>query len=699
MKHEAAITPPWRIGVDIGGTFTDMALIDSSGSLRVFKSPSTPADPAKGVVNVLDVAAAALGVAVGDLLRQCRLFVHGSTIATNTILERKGVSVGMLVTEGFRDFLEIRRGLRADQWDHRAPFPPVLVPRYLRRPVRGRLDRDGGEESPLNTDDVRDAVRFFEAEGVESIAVCLMNAYVDPVHERQVAEVVSAECSGRWLSLSSEINPVVGEYERGSTTVMNAYIAPKVVGYLERLEQQLQAAGLQQSILLVQSNGGVVSAQEAAARPVNLALSGPAAGVGALNLYRTLTGIDDLVAMEIGGTSCDVTLMAGGDVPVSDALEIDGYHLATPAVDIHTVGAGGGTLAGVDGGGMLRVGPEGAGADPGPAAYGLGNDRPTATDAHLVLGRLRPGPMAGGAVTLDPARAAQAVEDHVARPLGLTVEQAAIGILRLLEQNLLHAVERLSVERGYDPKRFTLVAAGGAGPMHGVAVARALGCERVFVPVQAGAFCALGMLWSDVRLDSLRVMDGNLDQITAAEVAEGFGPLLDTAARALEREGFTAAEAEVQRVFDLRYKGQQWSLRTVVPETGETLDRASIRQAFEADHERRFGHIQPDGKLLITALRAVATGRIERQAPKGMAERADGNAPVPQDHRRAFVDAATGWADVPVHASDSLLPGHRLTGPAIIEAPTTTVLVGAGDDLSVDDHGNYLILIAAGGAA
>lgn len=699
MKQEAAITPPWRIGVDIGGTFTDMALIDASGSLRVFKSPSTPADPARGVMNVLDVAAAALGVTVGDLLGQCRLFVHGSTIATNTILERKGVSVGMLVTEGFRDFLEIRRGLRADQWDHRAPFPPVLVPRYLRRPVRGRLDRDGGEESPVNTADVRDAVRFFEAEGVESIAVCLMNAYVDPVHERQVAEVVAAEWSGRWLSLSSEINPVVGEYERGSTTVMNAWIAPKVVGYLERLEQQLQAAGLQQSILLVQSNGGVVSAQEAAARPVNLALSGPAAGVGALNLYRTLTGIDDLVAMEIGGTSCDVTLMAGGDVPVSDALEIDGYHLATPAVDIHTVGAGGGTLAGVDGGGMLRVGPEGAGADPGPAAYGLGNDRPTATDAHLVLGRLRPGPMAGGAVTLDPARAAKAVEDHVARPLGLTVEQAAIGILRLLEQNLLHAVERLSVERGYDPKRFTLVAAGGAGPMHGVAVARALGCERVFVPVQAGAFCALGMLWSDVRLDSLRVMDGDLDEITADEVAEGFAPLLDMAARALEREGFTAAEAEVQRVFDLRYKGQQWSLRTMVPESGETLDRSSIRQAFEADHERRFGHIQPDGKLLITALRAVATGRIERQAPKGMAERSDGSKPVPQDHRRAFVDAATGWADVPVHASDSLLPGHRLTGPAIIEAPTTTVLVGAGDELSVDDHGNYLINIAAGGAA
>lgn len=699
MKPEAAITPPWRIGVDIGGTFTDMALIDAAGTLRVFKSPSTPSDPSQGVVRVLEVAAAELGVTVGDLLRQCRLFVHGSTIATNTILERKGVTVGMLVTEGFRDFLEIRRGLRADQWDHRAPFPPVLVPRFLRRPVRGRLDRDGREESPLNADDVRDAVRFFEAEGVESIAVCLMNAYADPKHEQQVAEVIRSEWSGRWLSLSSEINPVVGEYERGSTTVMNAWIAPKVVGYLERLEQQLQASGLQQSILLVQSNGGVVSAQEAASRPVNLALSGPAAGVGALNLYRSLTGIDDLVAMEIGGTSCDVTLMANGDVPVSDALEIDGYHLATPAVDIHTVGAGGGTLAGVDGGGMLRVGPEGAGADPGPAAYGLGNDRPTATDAHLVLGRLRPGPMAGGAVTLDPDRAAQAIEDHVAGPLGLTVEQAAIGILRLLEQNLLHAVERLSVERGYDPKRFTLVAAGGAGPMHGVAVARALGCRQVFVPVQAGAFCALGMLWSDVRLDSLRVLDGDLDGTAAAEIAAGFGPLLETARAALQREGFTGAEAEVQRVLDLRYKGQQWSLRTVVPGDGETLDRAAIRQAFEADHERRFGHIQPDGKLLITALRAVATGRIARQSPKGLDGGGGDAPPAPADSRRAFVDAATGWAEVPVWSSGTLLPGHRLTGPAIIEAPTTTVLVGAGDELTVDSHGNYLIRIAAGGTA
>lgn len=683
---------PWRIGVDVGGTFTDMAMADAAGELRVFKTPSVPSDPSEGVLNVLRLAAGDLGMTLGDLLLHCRLFVHGSTIATNTILERKGAKVGMIVTDGFRDALEIRRGFRADQWDHRAANPPVLAPRYLRLPVKGRLDKDGREIAALSEDDLRRAAGIFAAEEVESVAICLHNAYVGGAHEDRAAEILKAEWGGEWISLSSQVNPVIGEYERGSTTVMNAYVAPKVVGYLRRLDATLRDEGLPGSILLVQSNGGAVSVAEAAQRPVNLTLSGPAAGVGALKLYRELTGLDDLVAMEIGGTSCDVTLMAAGETPVSDALEIDGYHLATPAIDIHTVGAGGGTLAGVDGGGMLKVGPEGAGADPGPAAYGRGNDRPTATDAHLVLGRLRPGPMAGGAVTLDLDRARAAVETHVAGPLGISVEDAAVGILRLLEQNLLHAVERLSVERGYDPKRFTLVAAGGAGPMHGAAVARALGCARVFAPVEAGAFCALGMLWSDVRLDLLKVLDGDLDGITDTELETGFAPLLEEGRRALEAEGFTPEKQHLQRVLDLRYKGQQWSLRTAV----DNLDRAAIRKAFEADHQRRFGHIQPGGAILITAVRVVATGLIERDAPAAPATGETGT-PVPMDSRRCFIDAATGWADTPVYRSGDLRPGAVLDGPLIVEAPTTTVLAGAGDRLSVDRHGHYMIEI--GGAA
>jgi N-methylhydantoinase A len=682
------LTPPWRIGVDVGGTFTDMALADAAGSLRVFKSPSVSDDPSQGVLDVLRLAASEMDSDLQMLLSQCSLFVHGSTIATNTILEKKGACVGMIVTNGFRDSLEIRRGFRADQWDHRAPNPPVLAPRYLRMPVRGRQDKDGSEETPLSRDDVLAAAKVFTDEGVESVAICLHNAYANPIQEDQAAAWLKEGWRGDWISLSSHVNPVVGEYERGSTTVMNAYVAPKVVGYLTRLDTALRNLGLPGSILLVQSNGGAVSVREAATRPVNLTLSGPAAGVGAMRLYRQLTGLDDLVAMEIGGTSCDVTLMAAGEVPVSDALEIDGYHLATPAIDIHTVGAGGGTLAGVDGGGMLKVGPEGAGADPGPAAYGKGNDRPTATDAHLVLGRLRPGPMAGGAVSLDPDKARAAVENHVAVPLGISVEDAAIGMLRLLEQNLLHAVERLSVERGYDPRQFTLVAAGGAGPMHGASVARALGCSRVFAPVEAGAFCALGMLWSDVRLDMLKVLDGDLDGISDAKLDEGFAPLLEEGKRALSAEGFDAEKQHLQHVLDLRYKGQQWSLRTDI----DALDRQAIRKAFEEDHQRRFGHIQPGGTILITAVRVVAIGLIEREAPAPGSASSSGVV-TPVDRRRCFIDTASGWIDTPVYRSSDLKPGVELPGPLIVEAPTTTVLVGNRDRLTVDKHGHYMIAI------
>lgn len=685
------LTPPWRIGVDVGGTFTDMALADARGDLRVFKTPSVPSDPSEGVLNVLRLAASELGIELRALLSDCALFVHGSTIATNTILEKKGARVGMIVSDGLRDALEIRRGFRADQWDHRAPNPPVLAPRFLRQPVKARQDKDGHEELALVEDDVRAAATVFRQENVESVAICLHNAYANPAQEEQAAQVLRESWDGDWVSLSSHVNPVVGEYERGSTTVMNAYVAPKVVGYLNRLDAALREDGLPGSILLVQSNGGAVSVREAAARPVNLTLSGPAAGVGAMRLYRQLTGLDDLVAMEIGGTSCDVTLMASGEVPVSDALEIDGYHLATPAIDIHTVGAGGGTLAGVDGGGMLKVGPEGAGADPGPAAYGKGNDRPTATDAHLVLGRLRPGPMAGGSVNLDLQKARDAVATHVAGPLGIGIEEAAIGILRLLEQNLLHAVERLSVERGYDPRQFTLVAAGGAGPMHGSSVARALGCSRVFAPVEAGAFCALGMLWSDVRLDLLKVLDGDLDAIADSQLDEGFAPLLEEGRAALAAEGFSAEAMDLQRVLDLRYKGQQWSLRTAI----DGYDRQAIRTAFEEDHRRRFGHIQPNGTILITAVRVVATGLIERSAPAAAAAQATDDA-RPADSRRCFIDPATGWVETPVYRSADLQPGHSVAGPLIVEAPTTTVLVGTGDRLTVDAHGHYMIEI--GGA-
>ena len=684
-----SLVAPWRIGVDVGGTFTDMVLRDASGAVRIFKSPSVPADPSEGVLGVLRLAAQQLDLPLSALLRDCVLFVHGSTVATNTILEKKGARVGLLTTAGFRDSLEIRRGIRENQWDHRAPFPEVLAPRYLRLPVRGRIGADGKELAPLVAEDVDAAAKVFADEGVESVAVCLFNAFLDGAHERAAGARLARGCAGKWISLSSEVMPTMGEYERSSTAVVNAYIAPKVTSYLSALDQQLRQLGLPRSLLLLQSNGGAVSVDEVANRPVMLVLSGPAAGVGALKGCAAPGEAPNLISMEIGGTSCDVMVMARGEVPVADELVIDGYHLTTPSVEIHTVGAGGGAIAWVDDAGLLHVGPQGAGARPGPAAYGLGGENPTVTDAQLVLGRLRPGPLAGG-VTLDGKLARQAVETRLAKPLGLSVEDAASGVIRLLEQNLLHAVERLSIERGHNPATFTLVAAGGAGPMHGASVARSLGCKRALLPRAAGAFCAMGMLQSDVRQDYLQVFLADLDKVDRSQLEAAFIQLETRAREALGREGFAGGSAALSREIDLRYGGQQWPVRVVL---GTGFDAAAARRTFEAEHQRLFGHIQPGGRLSITALRVVGRGLLDWTPPAARSPQA--TPPSPRERRKVWIDPAHGWRDVPIYDGADLRPGCTIDGPLLIEERTTTAFVGPHDRLQVDARDDFLVHIGA----
>ncbi len=690
-ENRPPIVAPWRIGVDVGGTFTDMVLRDAAGAVRIYKAPSVPTDPSEGVLGVLRLAAGQLDMPLSALLRDCALFVHGSTVATNTILEKKGAKVGMLTTEGFRDSLEIRRGIRENQWDHRTPFPEVLSPRYLRLPVRGRLDRDGKELTALATEDVDAAAKVFAAEGVESVAVCLFNSFLDGGHERAVGAQLAKSWAGKWVSLSSDIMPTMGEYERGSTAVVNAYVAPKVTSYLRALDEQLRQLGLPRPLLLLQSNGGAVSVEQVAARPVMLVLSGPAAGVGALKGCAAPGEPANLISMEIGGTSCDVMVMAQGDVPVTDALVIDGYHLTTPSVEIHTVGAGGGTIAWVDQAGLLHVGPQGAGARPGPAAYGLGGENPTVTDAQLVLGRLRPGPLAGGAVTLDAVLARKAVETRLAGPLRLSVEDAAAGVIRLLEQNLLHAVERLSIERGHNPATFTLVAAGGAGPMHGTAVARALGCRRTLLPRAAGAFCALGMLQSDVRQDYLQVFLADLDKVERPALDTAFAQLETRARDALARDGFDGTAAGIEREIDLRYDGQQWPVRVALGSAG--FDAKAARQAFESEHQRLFGHIQPGGRIDITALRVVGRGRLDWTPPAARSPQI--GIPKPRETRKVWLDPVSGWRDVPIYDGADLRPGCTLDGPLLIEELTTTAFIGPRDRLEVDERDDFLVHVGA----
>ena len=695
---------PWRIGVDVGGTFTDLVLADAQGATWVAKVPSVPADPSRGVHAALARLAVDLGMPLDEVLAGCALFVHGSTVATNTMLEGTGAVVGLIATEGFRDALEIRRGLREDQWNHRAPFAPVLVPRYLRATLGGRIDADGSEHAPLDLEGLGPVLEHFDSHDVEAVAIAFMNSFVNDAHERAAAEAVSEQWDSTWVTTSTAVSSLMGEYERTSTAVVNASLSPKIVSYLRKLNDELAAAGLRHSILLVQSNGGAASVEQVSERPLNLLLSGPAAAIGALNLYRDATDAalvtdentsavaGNLISMEIGGTSCDVLLMSGGEVDTRDDIMIAGYHVSTPAIDIHTIGAGGGTIAGVDEAGLLYVGPQGAGADPGPACYGHGGTLPTVTDAQLVLGRLRPGKSAGGTLDLDIDAAREAIRTHVAEPLGMTVEEAAAGIVEVVEQHLLSATEHISIERGHSPRRFTMVAAGGAGPMHGASVAAGLGCERVYVPRDAGALCAIGMLHSDVRQDFTRFLMGSLDELDLAEVNAGFEALCAQALSVMDGEGFAASQVTLDCELELHHPGQLWTIR--VPAYGNdpsTIDAAAVRDAFEAEYQRLYGHVQQDGTIMVASLRLVARASTGDVATSETAPAESDPEPI---ETRSVWHGPFGWCDTPVFDGEVLRRGHTIMGPALVEELTTTVVARPGDRLWVDANGDLFIDLA-----
>jgi N-methylhydantoinase A len=687
-------TPPWRIGIDVGGTFTDVVLIDDGGEIASIKSPSQPRDPGEGVVAALDLMARSLGLDTGQLLGGCGLLVHGSTVATNTLLERTGARVGVLITDGFRDSLEIRRGIRTNPWDHRTPYPPVLAPRYLRLPLIGRIDRHGGEHTPLDEASVERALEVFAAEKIESIALCLINSYLNPVHERRVAEILRARLPHIPISVSSELAPVAGEYERLSTTVVDAYIAPRLVTYLTKLAERLATLGLSRPMLLVKNNGGTATVDEVVDEPVTQALSGPAAAVGALGYLGDGLGHKNLISVEVGGTSCDVVMMVDGQVAVTDRLTIGEYDTLVPAVDVHTVGAGGGAISGVDRAGVLFAGPRGAGAVPGPAAYGKGGEDPTVTDAQLVLGRLRAGTYAGGALTLDEKPAVQAVSAKVADPLELSLHDAAAGIIRVAEQTMFHAVSFVSTQRGIDPRGFTLVAGGGAGGLHGVALGRMLGCRAVYVPRLGGVLCALGMLNSNVRHDYVRSFLAPLDAALGDDVRERFTAMTADATAALSREGFTVDTMRFECDLDLRYVNQQWDVRVRLDpdrlEKNGAFDPDDLRARFEDEYERLYGHRQPETQLEIVKLRLTGFGILPTLPMPSDGHHAP-DTPEPVETRSVYLDPIRGMTDAPVYSGDDLAPGHVLFGPLVVEEQTTTIFAGPGDRLEIDRAGNYLI--------
>ena len=687
--------PPWHIGVDIGGTFTDAVLADEQGELFSVKSLSRPDDPAAGLIISLEMLARHCALGINELLAGCAVFVHGSTVATNILLERKGARVGLLTTEGFRDSLEIRRGKRVDPWDHRTPYPPVLVPRYLRLPVRERIDRLGMEFLPVDRASVKAALEVFAREHVESVAICLLNSYLNPSHEQEVAAIVGETLPHVTVSVSSDIVSLAGEFERTSTTVVDAYVAPRLVRYLNTLQSRLQELGLRQPLLLVKNNGGTGCVDEIVRKPVALTLSGPAAGVGALEYIGSCLHTGNMISVEVGGTSCDVLLVAGGQANVADKLTIGDYEVLIPSVEIHTVGAGGGTIAGVDAAGVLYVGPQGAGAVPGPACYGLVGTEPTVTDANLLLGRMRPGSYARGTLKLDAKLSEIAVRDRVAAPLGIGVAEAAAGIVQVIEQRMLHAVSYVSVQRGLDPRSFTLVSGGGAGALHIAEVARALGAKRAYVPRVAGVFCALGMLNSDVRHDVVRSRLSSVEKTRPEDIDVEFSSLEHSARTALRRERFGDEAIAFARELDLRYRGQQWDVRIAVPRG--VFSWRDVRASFEDEYERLFGHRQPQAQMDIVHLRVAGFGRLRR--PEFRPRAPASAAPAPLEIRRVYLSDLRAWHEVPIYDGAALYAGHRLEGPLIIEEETTTIFAGRSDAVIVDGAGNYLIEIGKGSPA
>jgi N-methylhydantoinase A len=587
-----------RAGIDVGGTFTDAVLVDGD-RLRVAKVPTTPARPAEGF-------AAALEQLDGDAAALSYL-VHGTTLATNAIVQGRTARVGLITTAGFRDVLEIGTQQRAELYEPRRPRPAPTVPRELRLEVRERIGADGSVVRPLDEDDVRAAAAALRAAGVEAVAVVLLFSFLEPAHERRVGEILAAELPGVPVTLSSDVAPEFREYLRTSTTALNAALLPLAGGYVRDVAARMEAAGVAVPLHLMQSNGGVMPAQDGARQPIGMIASGPAGGVIGAARLGGLAGLGDLLTFDMGGTTADVGIVVDGEPQMRSTGAAGAHPVSMPQVDVLSVGAGAGSIARVDDFGELRVGPESAGADPGPAAYGRGCGDATVADAHVVLGTLAPERFLGGAMRLDPDAARAAIVRRVAEPLGMAAEQAAAAVIRVADATMVDALRLVSVARGHDPRGFGLVAFGGACGMHACSLAAALGIRRVLVPRHPGVGSAIGLLLSDVRYDLRRTWIARSAELDHRELERRLGALGDDAAARLAGAGFSNGAASIDFRVDLRYVGQAYELTVPIRRPADGAAVAAAVEAFQVAHERAYGHRLPNETEIVT-LRARARG-------------------------------------------------------------------------------------------
>ena len=667
-----------RIGIDIGGTFTDLVFLGSGGEVRTAKVLSTPEDYSRGIADGLG---ASMEPGTAGAVQQ---IMHGTTIATNAILEGRGAKVALITTDGFRDILEIRRLRMPVLYDIRFRKPPALVPRRLRYEVAERIDDKGLVERPLDEAGAQRVIDALLAQDVEAISVCLLNAYANGAHERRLRELIRERDKGVPVTLSSELLPEIKEYERTSTTVVNSYILPVVRQYLSRLSGELAERGIRKPLTIMQSSGGAMSAAAAAERPIHIIESGPAAGVvGAAELARKLGGLS-LLSFDMGGTTAKAALIDKGQFHRVTSLEVGaginiagrllsggGYHVRAPAIDIAEVGAGGGSLVRLDAGGGLMVGPESAGAAPGPACYDLGGELPTVTDANVLLGFVNPEALAGGTLPIRRDLAERAIRKTVAEPLGLSVEDAAWGVHRVADAAMARALRAVSTERGRDPREFAILAFGGNGPVHAATLARLLEARRILVPPAPGLFSALGMLFPEVEHHYVRTFKQKLGQLDHAALESTYAEIEAEGARSLSDEGFPPARHAFERLIDLRYGGANAELTLRFPSTAEVA--GELRAAFDAAHEAQYGYRSDEEEVEVMNLRVIARGSDESaRVPDRLAFRADDWAR--SSSRRVYFGPEVGWAAAPIVSRAELSQIWR-QGPLLVEEYDSTTVV------------------------
>jgi N-methylhydantoinase A len=676
----------YRIGVDVGGTFTDFTLLnDASGEIHFFKTPSTPHDPSEAIETGLRGVLEANKVAPENV----SYLGHGTTVATNIVIERRGARTGLVTTKGFRDVLELGRQARPSIYDYRVEKPPVLIPRDRRVEVLERVGPDGEILTELDEASLRTAVLRLAELGVESVAICFLHSYRRPQHEASAKAIVQQLLPNAYVTLSSEILPEFREFERMSTVAVNAFVGPKMGAYLERFRNRVRDVGIPVQPYTIHSNGGLMSADTVYANPVRTCVSGPAAGVvGAAEIGR-IAGLPNLITFDVGGTSTDVSLIDDATPLFTSARLVAGYPVKTPMLDIHVIGAGGGSIAAIDDAGSMKVGPRSAGAAPGPVAYGRGGTEPTITDANLCLGRLDANTLLGGRMQIDLEAARTAIRDAIATPLSLSLEAAALGIIQIANANMSRAIRSVSVEKGYDMGEFALCAFGGAGPLHAAEVAVECGLPRILIPREPGTVCARGMLLTDLSSDYVRSYFADASRDSLGQVIGLFEAMMAEGEAWLDSEGVPGGNRRFKRVLDARYRGQNFEVKVDCDGIGPD-DLPELEERFHAAHTKEYGYAIRHRAIQFVSARLQAIGEVPK-APQAEVAGGSSLAAAQAGSRPVYFDAGHGWVETPIYRRGDLPAQTDIAGPAIINEMSATSLILPGQTVCAARWGNLIV--------